>query len=329
LNAPGRFCPARYRYGAAALAAAQELTSRILYAAGGLYGNLPALDAIEALAAEEAGPVKLTFNGDFHWFDVAPPAFETVSRRVLGHCALQGNVEAELGPDGGDAGCGCVYPADVDDATVERSNLIHARLRETAAQFPAIVAQLSALPMYAVVRIGGQRVGIVHGDAESLAGWGFDGRALDDPRRFDWLARCFREADVDVFASSHTCLPALRGFEVDGRARAVINNGAAGMPNFRGGRHGVVTRIGLDPSPHPALYGLRVGALHVDALAVRYDHDAWIRDFLAQWPPGSAAHCSYFGRLLNGSSCGVGDAAPLAVPAASSGATGGVALQSR
>jgi hypothetical protein len=298
MNAPGRFCPERYRYGAAALAAAPEMHAQTIYVVGGLYGNLPALDAIEALAAAEVAPPRLIFNGDFHWFDVAPGQFEAIDRRVLAHTALQGNVEAELG--GGDAGCGCAYPREVDAATVERSNRIHARLRETAAEFPERLARLGMLPMYAVVRIGGQRVGIVHGDADSLAGWGFDGSSLDDPRNLPWVAGCFHGADVDVFASSHTCLPALRGFEVDNRPRAVINNGAAGMPDFHGERFGVISRIGLAPSPHPVLYGLRVGALHVEAVAVPYDHEAWLEDFLGQWPEGSPGHLSYYARIMDG-----------------------------
>lgn len=43
-------------------------------------------------------------------------------------------------------------------------------------------------------------------------------------------AAAFAEASVDVFASTHTCLPALCRF--DGDEKVVINNGAAGMPNF-------------------------------------------------------------------------------------------------
>jgi hypothetical protein len=37
----------RYRYGPAALAHAPEQTAETLYVVGGLYGNLPALAAIE------------------------------------------------------------------------------------------------------------------------------------------------------------------------------------------------------------------------------------------------------------------------------------------
>ena len=48
---PGRFCPLDYSYRPADFARPPELHAEVLYVAGGLYGNLPALDAIEGLAA--------------------------------------------------------------------------------------------------------------------------------------------------------------------------------------------------------------------------------------------------------------------------------------
>ncbi|MEO5698280.1 MAG: hypothetical protein ABIQ60_14230, partial [Burkholderiaceae bacterium] len=65
--APGRTCPLRYRYGAGAIADAEPQVVRTLYVVGGLYGNLPALDAVEALAGAEPDPPTLCFNGDFNW----------------------------------------------------------------------------------------------------------------------------------------------------------------------------------------------------------------------------------------------------------------------
>jgi hypothetical protein len=79
----------------------------------------------------------------------------------------------------------------------------------------------------------------------------------------------------------------------------MINNGAAGMPNFRGTRHGVITRVATSPAPG-ALYATRVGPLHVSALAVPYDHEAWLRAFLASWPAGTPAHDSYYDRICAG-----------------------------
>lgn len=54
------------------------------------------------------------------------------------------------------------------------------------------------------------RVGVVHGDADALAGWRFDVQALDDDAALPWLHSAFDAAEVDLFASSHTCLPAMR-----------------------------------------------------------------------------------------------------------------------
>lgn len=292
----GRACPLRYRYGAGAIRRAPLHEATTLYVIGGLYGNLPALDAVEAMAAAEAGPVTLCFNGDFNWFNVDPAGFSEINERVLRHAATLGNVEAELLAVEEGAGCGCAYPDEVGDAFVERSNRIHARLKATAARFPEVVQRLSALPMVARFRVGGCRVGVVHGDAESLAGWRFDVKALDAPENHSWLAEAFRAAHVDVFASSHTCLPVLRRFS-HGR---VINNGAAGLPNFSGSRHGVLTRIGVAPPVHPALYGGVCAGTQVHALPVVYDHAAWEARFLANWPPGSDAWLSYHERIVSG-----------------------------
>ena len=175
---PGRACPAGYRYGAQALAAAAALHVDTLWVAGGLYGNVFALERLLELFDLEPGSKALVFNGDFHWFDVDPRLFGEVNRRVLEHHATRGNVETELAAPAAGAGCGCAYPAWVDDADVARSNRIIERLRETARRLPQAVATLAALPMHLVAQIGDERVGVVHGDAESLAGWGFSQEVL-------------------------------------------------------------------------------------------------------------------------------------------------------
>jgi hypothetical protein len=297
--APGRSCPTAYRYPPRALDRAPEIEAETLLVAGGLYGNVEALAEILAMAAREPRPVAIAFNGDFHWFDVAGGDFRAVEAGVAPHAAVRGNVETEIAGEDTGAGCGCAYPADVSDAEVARSNEILARLRGTARAFPDSRARLAALPMNLVARVGAARVGIVHGDASSLAGWGFAQSALDEPSHRRWLAAAFAEAKVDVFASSHTCLPALRTFDFGHGTVAVANNGAAGMPNFAGERLGVVTRLSVHPAKD-ALYGARVAGVFVDALAVRYDAAAFERRFLASWPAGSPAHASYFRRIAHG-----------------------------
>lgn len=295
---PGRTCPLAYRYAPASLARDPELIADALYVVGGLYGNRPALASILELAAAERGRTAVVFNGDFNWFNVDRDGFEFVNRTVLGHVALRGNVETELAADDPSAGCGCAYPDWVGDAEVERSNAILERLRDTSLAFPALRAALGRLPMTLVACVGRTRVGIVHGDAESLAGWGFSQEALDDRQQLARIDRWFDEACVEMFAGSHTCLPVL--CELPG-GHVVANNGAAGMPNFRGVRQGVVTRIGTSPaSGTEVLHAVRVGNTYVEALPVSYDAGRFEHEFLANWPQGSPAHASYHDRITRG-----------------------------
>jgi hypothetical protein len=298
---PGRSCPLHYRYSPSVFARQADLQADTLYVVGGLYGNGPALKAVLDLLSEERGSAALVFNGDFNWFDIDDDSFEAINTAVLAHRALRGNVETELATDDASGGCGCGYPDSVPEADVDRSNLILEQLRGTARRFPLLRKRLGELPMHAVAQVGELRVGIVHGDAESLAGWHFDASALDDGNQRQHLGTLFTAAKVDGFASSHTCLPALREFPAGDGNHWVINNGAAGMPNFKGTQFGVLTRISIHPSaPGTSLYGIRTKGSFVDALPVRYDSARWVKEFLANWPPGSPAHVSYYERIVNG-----------------------------
>jgi hypothetical protein len=298
---PGRNCPVAYRYSPRVFDREPQLGAETLYVVGGLYGNPEALAAVLALAAREPAPATIVFNGDFHWFDVDARDFAAISDGVLAHTALRGNVETELAADESDAGCGCAYPADVSDAEVSRSNEVLARLRATARLAPAPRARLAALAMHLTARVGDARIAIVHGDAASLAGWGFAHDRLDDPAHARWIEAAFRDARTDVFASSHTCLAAMRLFDVDGRRRAVANNGAAGMPNFAGTSFGLLTRVSTAAFEGPErIYGSRVAGVHVDALRIDYDAGRWLERFTASWPAGSPAHASYHRRIAEG-----------------------------
>ena len=312
---PGRSCPLHYRYAPSAFAQAPALRCDVLYVVGGLYGNEPALRQVLDLFAQEPGDERLghkrlVFNGDFNWFNVDAAAFERINTAVLAHTALRGNVETELSDsDGGDdAGCGCAYPHWVGDGVVERSNRIMGRLRATARQFPLLTRQLASLPMWARVDVAGLRLGIVHGDAESLAGWGFAQEHLQDPQHGPQVQGWFEQAQVDVFASSHTCLPvfhAVPGAQAS-PARWVLNNGATGMPNFRGDGAGLFTRVATTPlalqagQADPRRLSLRLGAAHIDAVAVDSAGPEWRQQFLSNWPPDSDAHASYWQRISQG-----------------------------
>jgi len=302
--APGRSCPVSYAYGAGALRRAPELVTETLWVAGGLYGNPFALEALLHLYDAEPGEKALVFNGDFHWFDVHEAAFRQIQSAVGKFSATRGNVETELAAPHEGAGCGCGYPDWVDDGTVDRSNAILAALRDTARRFPDALAKLAALPMHLAASVAGERVAVVHGDADSLAGWGFSQEALDTPAGRASADAAFRAAGARIFASSHTCLPVLQGFDGE---RFIANNGAAGMPNFTGQRFGIATRIAPRPSTDP-IYSVRAGGVFVEAIALRYDAPAWRDRFLEQWPPGSAGHQSYFGRIERGPQYGVAQA---------------------
>lgn len=301
---PGRACPRAYRTGAAVLAGPAALRADTLWVAGGLYGNVCALERLLALVAVEPGEKALVFNGDFHWFDVDARDFEAIERGVSAHHATRGNVETELAQPAEGAGCGCAYPEWVGDETVERSNRIIERLRVTAQAFPDARRRLAALPMTMVAEVGGVRVGIVHGDADSLAGWGFSQEVLATPEGLSVAQRVFDAAGLHVVASSHSCLPVLQGFSA---GRALVNNGSAGMANFAQTRYGVATRISVAPSA-AALYCLRAGSVFVEAIAIDFDQQDWTRRFLAQWPAGSDAHASYFARIASGPSYRIGRA---------------------
>ncbi|HKN87076.1 MAG TPA: hypothetical protein VJV04_09475 [Nitrospiraceae bacterium] len=300
MNQSGRHCPQSYRYAARDLARPVELNTDTVYVVGGLYGNLEALQAVLAMAQREEGSVEVVFNGDFNWFNVDPASFEDVNRVVLRHVALRGNVETELAAEEPDAGCGYGYPDRVEEAEVRRSNAIFARLKSTAHRFPELRRRLGALRMSLVVEIGDIKVGVVHGDSEALNGWGFSHERLDDPTHWPWVRRSFDDAKVQIFASSHTCLPVLREYAFPEGQRVVINNGAAGMPNFSGMQCGLVSRISIRPVRHDVLYGVSMQGVYVQALPLLYDVSAWRRQFLMNWEPGTPAYDSYMDRIEHG-----------------------------
>ena len=300
-TAAGRICPVDYRYAPADLNRAPDLTAEILYVVGGLYGNLAALRRIEWLACRERAPVTIVFNGDFHWFDAETEWFAAIEKGVTRHRAIRGNVETEIARAGDiGAGCGCAYPECVDDGVVTRSNAILNELRAVARA--EATARLSALPMHLVANVGDLRVGIVHGDAAALAGWRFAPDALDERANATWLADVRARSGIDLFASTHTCLAALRDFDTPAGRLAVINNGSAGMANFSRSTFGLISRIATRPCPHPRAYGTNVGDVFVDAVPVDYDLAEFLARFGARWPAGSAAHASYHQRITGGPS---------------------------
>jgi hypothetical protein len=168
--------------------------------------------------------------------------------------------------------------------------------------------------MHLVAQVGDLRIGIVHGDAESLAGWDFSQESLRDrPERAQALLAA---TGIDLFACTHTCLPVMQAFATPRGSALVVNNGAAGMPNFRGTRFGLATRIAAEPSGE-ALYGTRLGALVIESVPVRYDHEAWLARFDRVWPEGSPASLSYRKRIASGPAYELDQALRLGAPSGS------------
>ena len=295
LMRPGRDCPLDYRLPHKAFDGPAQFGCKTLYVVGGLYGNTYALDALEMLLADEP-EARVVFNGDLHWFDRDPEIFRGLEDRVAPHVLLRGNVETELVrvEDSG-TGCGCAYPEEVTELTVAWSNSIHERLCETFATLPLLRASVALRPAHALVEIAGRTVAISHGDERSLAGWQCSREALRSVDRQKELADWMAKRKIDVFATSHTCSPAALSWG----SGAVINNGAAGIPNFSAERKGLVTRIASSPHPQ-ALYRAQILGLYVEAISLDYEHVAFLQDFDRQWPSQSPAALSYRDRLLNG-----------------------------
>jgi hypothetical protein len=307
-------CPLAYRYRPEDLDVAPAFTCTTLYVVGGLYGNPYALDAVLARASAEPTPPEIVFNGDFHYLDVDPGVFRAIDDAVQAHHATQGNIEYALGSADDTLGCGCDYPAYVPDTVVADSNAVVARLRSACASVDDRM-RLSDLPRHLTVAVGDTRIGIVHGDAENLAGWklaleamepqdpeicgrtGFTGTPTQAAQVLGWL----RHADVVALCCTHTGLPYAQDFPHATGRGLVVNNGCAGLPDFADRHQGVITRLSVHPgAPGDSLYGITTGRLRFDALPVDYHHDAWMAHFLNAWPPGTPAHRNYHDRIEQG-----------------------------
>ena len=84
------------------------------------------------------------------------------------------------------------------------------------------------------------------------------------------------------------------------------------MPNFRGARCGLLTRIATVPVPaalaDARLYGGDLAGVYVDAVAIHFDAAAFDADFARLWPTGSDAHASYGRRIVDGPGFCIDDA---------------------
>ncbi len=308
---PGRVCPTDYRTNPRDLSGEPHLIAETLYIVGGLYGNAFALDAIEAMAGAEPGPVTIVFNGDAHWFDADIETFRRLDVRLAQYPAICGNIELELrrNLDIG-AGCGCAYPETVDEGVVVRSNAILKTLAACIRNEKAIKGRFRALPKMLLAHVGPARIAIVHGDAWSVAGWRFSREALDAAEANGSMNDLRCESRTDAFASTHTCEAVMRRFHTASGEILIANNGAAGMANFVGDTRGLITRISRRRSPFSALYGAQVRDVYVEAVPVAFDHSTFVDQFDHIWPEGSPAAVSYRERIVGGGCARIETAKP-------------------
>ena len=148
---------------------------------------------------------------------------------------------------------------------------------------------------------GGLKILVLHGDPESLAGWGLAHESFSAGNELS-LDKWFRASGADVITSTHTCLPALWSGMVDERFCVVANNGSAGMGNLLSDPRGLVTRLGFTSPLAEPVAGIEHRGLNVSLLPVSYDLDAWLPRFDQLWPAGSAAAVSYRNRIISGTS---------------------------
>lgn len=303
MSTEGRSCPIHYRYRPESLCQAPEtLTDDVLYVIGGLYGNTLALDRIEAMAAAEEAEgrrVKLLFNGDFNWLNASDGQFSEINRRVLSHDAMLGNVEYELAHPSEGAGCGCAYPEFVGSEMVSRSNRIMERLQAVASRHSDIQSRLANLARFRCMIFGGLKVLILHGDPESLAGWGLAYETFTKGNGAQ-LTAWFRATGADIMICTHTCSPLLWQGVVDRRPRQVLNNGSAGMGNLMGDPRGLIARLATTEPLEATVAGLEVRQAQLSLLPVSFDQRAWLTQFDALWPRGSDAERSYRERIVSG-----------------------------
>lgn len=274
--------------------------SSILLFGGGLYGNRFALSSLRRLRdtlAKSFENVTVVLNGDFHWFDARPEIFRDITEQIQQaefKCTL-GNVEKQLMLD--DDSCGCNYPKWVDSETPRLANLIYSQLLETSHQEPQSVSYLRILEEEIDFIIDDQIIRLVHGEPGNLNGWGLSRETvLHEAEAYD---RSFIEQGWSAVGCTHTCLPYILRLE----HTVIINNGALGMPNVRNNMTGFVGAITNDRKSK--LPGTMASVLYKDLkysiLSLpEYDHDAFQKEFLSIWPPGSPAHESYWKRISNG-----------------------------
>ena len=295
----GRNCSLEYILQKNWAADVKMIESDVIYIVGGLYGNRYALEIINKMAQDENA--KIVFNGDMHWFDVKKEDFLRIEELSKEGIKLLGNVEFELLNNTSSLGCGCNYPEDVSDGVVERSNIIHNIMKENI-KGDQILNDVKERSKTLVLDFFGKKIAITHGDEKSMSGWECSNDNLKLEARKKEIDNWFKETNIDILATTHTCLPVVYN---NGR-NIVINNGAAGMANIQGQTFGLFTRIAR--SKHEkSIISQEIGGLFVELVKIDFDIEKFKFWFERTWSEGSSASISYKNRIINGTSLAIED----------------------
>ena len=267
---------------------------------GGLYGNMQSLKEIKKYEKNN----QLIFNGDFHWLNKKKEEFVAVQEFINNHIALKGNIEESLSNSKNFDNCNCDYPDYFPPEETIYSNEIFSQLKKTYLSCEDYKNHFDQLGTQLYIPIkNGPNIFITHGDLQSLSGWMFSVRSINKINKGKFL-KFFNKVNADVIISSHTCLPVFcHATDTNGEDKLLLNNGAAGMPNFRNKNFGIIIRISSSKSiDEKVLYRKKIKNYFFEAIKLEYSNKNFIKEFLINWPSKSSGYKAYFDRISNGPS---------------------------
>ena len=242
---------------------------------------------------------RLIFNGDFHWLNKKKEEFIAVQEFINKHIAIKGNIEDSLSNPKNFNNCNCDYPDYFPPEETIYSNEIFSQLKKTYLLCDEYKNDLNKLDTHFYISIkNGPNVFVTHGDLLSLNGWSFSSQSIREVKKEDFL-NFFNLVNADVIVSSHTCLPVFcNAIHRNGEEKLLLNNGAAGMPNFRNKEFGIIIRISSTEFPdEKVLYRKRIKNYFFEAIKLEYANENFVKDFLSNWPFKSPGYKAYFDRI--------------------------------
>ncbi|WP_299183493.1 metallophosphoesterase family protein [uncultured Neptuniibacter sp.] len=189
---------------------------------GGPYSNLPATEAVRAVAgAREIPPERVICTGDLVAYCASPA--QTVSLIQAWGCpVVMGNCEESLASDAQDCGCGFDQDSTCSLLSVEWYRFAKREVLLEQTRW------MASLPRQLSFTLQGKRFTVIHGSASRINEFIF---ASSDPA---YKAQQLRLTQSDVLIGGHSGIPF--GQQVDNGFW--LNSGVIGMPANDGTREG-------------------------------------------------------------------------------------------